>query len=48
MNIDIHENYYIHMLLNEYVISLKRIIFWNGEYNIANDKKTLSNILMCT
>jgi hypothetical protein len=29
MNIDIHANY-IHMLLNECIISLKRIIFWGG------------------
>jgi REP element-mobilizing transposase RayT len=29
VNIEIHENH-VHMLLNEYVISLKRIIFWNG------------------
>jgi hypothetical protein len=29
MNIDIHANY-IHKLLNECVISLKRIIFWDG------------------
>jgi hypothetical protein len=29
MNIDIHVNY-IYMLLNEYMISLKQIIFYNG------------------
>jgi hypothetical protein len=29
MNIDIHANH-IHMLLNECMISLKRIIFWDG------------------
>jgi hypothetical protein len=29
INIDIYENY-VHMLLNEYVINLERIIFWNG------------------
>jgi hypothetical protein len=29
MNIDIDGNY-IHMLLNEYVISVKQIIFWDG------------------
>jgi hypothetical protein len=30
MNIDILENYYIHMLLNEYVTIIKRIIFCDG------------------
>jgi hypothetical protein len=30
MNIDIHANY-IHMLLNEHMISLKQNIFWDEE-----------------
>jgi hypothetical protein len=29
MNINIYANY-IHMLVNEYMITLKRIIFWDG------------------
>jgi hypothetical protein len=38
MNIDIYENY-IYIKLNEYMISLKRIIFW--------DKKSIIYFLVC-
>lgn len=34
INIDIYVNY-IHLLLNEYIINLKRIIFWDGRIRIT-------------
>jgi hypothetical protein len=43
MNIYIHANY-THMLLNEFTISLKRIIFWNG---VEVAYKYLLNVTLC-
>ena len=42
IKIEIHGNC-IHMLLNEYVISLKRIIFWDGGSRFSDDSHLLAS-----